>query len=633
MKKRCSILMFFLLALMQVISQETAVDTILQLDGLSISAERFKAFSSGQKIRTLQLDTLSDEPGDQLASILRENTSIHIRSYGPGSISSMSFRGTSSAQSGIFWNGINIRMPSLGSTDLSLIPSAFFNTASIVYGGSSMRYGSGTIGGSVFLNNNADFRKATEASLTLGAGSFGELGTTATFRHSGDRYYLSLGVNSRQAENDFTYTNNRGESKTLDNASMNGLGLHAHAALKVSSHNQLKLFIWYQEALREIPPTATMAASEAYQSDRAFRSSLQWKTYFSRGVLNIKTAWFSEYENYTDPLIGLNSEINTGSWFAEAEYRHQLTENGTLNAGVSMKGENADIEAYGGNKTRQGIAAFLNYRQYFPRMKYTLLVGARQEVNENTLTPFTPSAGIEGPLAGFLSQKINLSRNYRLPTMNELFWQPGGNPDIKAEESWNAGYSLIAELWKEHEPATLSITATAFSSFVENWILWQPVNIFWSANNVQEVWARGVEADIDFSYRFQHFRTGAQLSYIWSKSTNEAGNGALNAKGKQLIYTPRHTAGSKILAGIKTWQAVIYGNYTGKTYTTTDNNDEMPAYFLTDLSLKKQFNTKHMKYRLTARVNNIFDIEYQVIAYRPMPGRNYQLSLQLTFKN
>ena len=243
----------FILVSLSAISQSTSIDTIMQLDTISVRAERYVSFSAGQKISVLSEATLNEDKRSHIGNILSENTSIYIRSYGQSNITSMSFRGTSSSQSGIFWNGINIRMPSLGSTDLSMIPSSFFNNASIVYGGSSIRYGSGTIGGAVFLNNTADFSSSTNADLNFYAGSFGSLGTHASAAISGNKFYIKLAFLGQEARNDFKYTNPRGEKLTMENAASSGLGFTAHAAALVGKKSQMDLFLWYQEVIREIP--------------------------------------------------------------------------------------------------------------------------------------------------------------------------------------------------------------------------------------------------------------------------------------------------------------------------------------------------------------------------------------------
>ncbi len=607
-----------------------AVDTVMILDTVSIASERYAAFSVGQKALEL-------EPGDDirgralhLGNLLTENSSVYVRSYGQSSITSLSIRGTSSAQSGIFWNGINIRMPSLGTSDLSLMPAYLFNGATLVYGGSSIRYGSGTIGGAVFLGNRPDFSGYTQTGINLYGGSYGELGTAAEAVISGKKAYLRLAVVGKQARNDFPYEDTRGERRLMQNAASGGLGLSAHGALMVSQRSRMELFLWYQEALRELPPTTSMERSEAYQSDRAFRSSLQWKSVLKSGVINVKTAWFTEYENFTDPAISLQSGIETDTWYVEAEYVHHFKSATTVEGGVSLHAELAEVDAYLEPADRQLYAGFVNIRQTIKPMGWDLLAGMRQEISRESNAPFTPALGMEGPLTKWLDLKLNISRNYRLPTLNELYWKPGGNNDLKPEQSWNAEITVLGRSMEDRQNRSLEFSGGIFSSLVDDWIMWRPQGSLWHAANVQKVWARGAELDAAFKIGDQTRFARLSASYTYSVSTNESDSAGSAIKGKQIIYTPLHRASCRAVLARQGWELYIIGNFTGLTYTSFDNERSLPGFFTSDIALGKAFSAGNGQIRISFRVNNIFDTEYQVVAYRPMPGRTYHLSFSLT---
>ena len=59
-------------------------------------------------------------------------------------------------------------------------------------------------------------------------------------------------------------------------------------------------------------------------------------------------------------------------------------------------------------------------------------VSARQQIIGSNLTPFTFSAGAEYIFFKWLSAKGNVSKVYRVPTLNDLYWNPGGNIDRSA---------------------------------------------------------------------------------------------------------------------------------------------------------------------------------------------------------
>ena len=89
--------------------------------------------------------------------------------------------------------------------------------------------------------------------------------------------------------------------------------------------------------------------------------------------------------------------------------------------------------------------------------------------------------------------KASVSRNYRFPTLNDLYFLPGGNPDLKNEHgfSYDAGVSFDVGKKGVYK---LGGSASWFDSYIDNWIVWLPTaKGFWTPKNVKEVHAYGVE--------------------------------------------------------------------------------------------------------------------------------------------
>ena len=71
----------------------------------------------------------------------------------------------------------------------------------------------------------------------------------------------------------------------------------------------------------------------------------------------------------------------------------------------------------------------------------------------------------------------------------------------------------------------------------------------------------------------------------------------------------------------RSWTVDYKWNYYSERFTTTDNSamitGRIVPYFMNDLSVG-------------FKVNNLFDEEYETELSRPMPGRNYGFSLEIT---
>jgi len=62
---------------------------------------------------------------NDIGELLASYTPVFVKSYGKGSLSTVSFRGTGASHTKVLWEGLNINSPMLGQTDFSLLPGSF----------------------------------------------------------------------------------------------------------------------------------------------------------------------------------------------------------------------------------------------------------------------------------------------------------------------------------------------------------------------------------------------------------------------------------------------------------------------------------------------------------------------------
>jgi iron complex outermembrane receptor protein len=240
-------------------------------------------------------------------------------------------------------------------------------------------------------------------------------------------------------------------------------------------------------------------------------------------------------------------------------------------------------------------------------------------------------------LRDMISVKGCVSRNYRVPTFNDLYWTPGGNPDLKAETGWTEEMTVSAKfhgaMWK------LNYSLTGYNRNVTNMITWVPNSSYWSPMNVNEVWSRGAEHRLRFEWRFgasaRIILTG-NADYVRStyEKTDDPNDVAL---GKQLIYVPAWFGGSAFtFEGWKFFATYSY-QYTDLRFTTRDHSEFVPGYGLhsaaVGYTLSRNGMQKHYEGNLFFRWNNIMNVDYQSVAWRPMPGRSFTMGLSLNFGN
>ena len=595
-------------------------DTTLTLEGVTIRSTRISQFARGQAFQTLDSLTRRDNPAGSLAELLQGFSTTYVRNYGQGSLSTLSIRGTSANHAGLIWNGVRLSPPNIGYIDLSLIQGNFFQDIMMLYGGSSPMFGSGSIGGGVHLNNRPVFQPSAALDLGLSAGSFATFSAEGAGTVSGNTLYSRTAFSLINARNDFSYENFSGEKEKLPHAAISKTGVIQDVAFQLPGDQYIMASGWFQYAEREIPPTLTEAVSEAKQLDRSWRTMLVWKDFNPRNTLEARLAYFNEFTRYSDPIPEIYSDIHSQSFYSAFESTWELTEHAAVFAGTQYAYEYADLDYYNRPEDQQSLAVYASFRYYFTKLRWQVSLNGRQEMLTGYSSPFLFSLGAEGKLWKILSGRLSFSRNFRAPTLNERYWQPGGNPELEPEKSLNLEGGLFADYHTGDDSYFFQVTA--FHSRITDWILWLPGSSYWSVENAQEVWSRGFEINGNQRWNAGRFTIHLVESYSFTRSTNEKKLFDLDASyQKQLIYTPAHRFLMKPGLAFRGYRLSLRGTYTGKIYTTKDNQHSLPGYFLLDAVVAKTLYINR-KYPLTLQinVNNILDKDYQVVPYRPMPG-------------
>lgn len=612
-------------------SQEVSDSTFL-LEEVKITGKRIVTNTAGLKVLKQDSMTLANHSSSNLGQLISSQTTSFVKNYGPSGISTISFRGKSAVHSALIWEGFNINPNNLGIADISILPVFAFDDISVQYGGASSLFGSGLIGGGIHLSSDPGFDKGFRLREQISLGSFGFLNNNISLDYSNSRLSARAMMIHHTSSNEFEYDKGKHRIKQ-SNAAVRSNSLLSQLAFKPGAKNLIKANFWISDTYREIPPSLTMSFSDARQEDKFARTGLLWKSTFNEAVFISRFAYFYDYQHYVDPhedpAAEIDSEIILHSLLFETEYKKNLFEDIYMNSGISLAGYIADIEAYEDNRSRKQAAVFLSIVKNIRTLKWKTSVNARQEIVEGLSNPFSASVGAEGKIWGVLSGRFNISKNFRLPTMNDLYWVPGGNKDLKPESSLNEEAGLGIEL-KKSEFWGLEADVTFYNSHVQNWIIWLPLtgSSLWSPENIQTVWSRGIEASSKFSVHLNKFRLQLKPSLALTKSTfDEDPAGSADVKGNQLIYTPFLTYLIQCNILYKRVSLSFSHSYTGIRYITSDNKDELPPYWLDDIILSYLHKTGKHSFNIRLGVNNIFNKQYEVVLYRPMPGRSANISI------
>jgi len=608
-------------------------DTVIyKLPEITIIQTKQEQLENSKKIISIDSLTLARYNTSSLADLLSSQSTLHIKSYGNANIAATSMRGGNANHTALLWNGLNIQNAMLGQTDLSIIPTLFFDNVSLEYGGGSAMWGSGAIGGSIHLQNKNRFNQGFETKLQTSVGSFGttKIGTSVLLSYK--KILSNTKLYYTNSDNNYSYkdTSDKENSvKKITHANYSSKGVMQEISYMPSQFQKINMRLWYNVMDRNLPSYSS-AVSKQKQLDENLKLSADWN--YNKRKLNstIRFGYFNDQLNYTDSIAQIYSETSIKTIIAESDNisKHK---NHTFNFGINFTSHQSETKNYNETHGLKKIALFAAYKLNLLNSKFTYNFAARKETTNQTEIPFTGNTGIHYQLTKLIATKINANTSYRQPTLNDLYWNPGGNKNLKPEESYEIDGGI--ELNYNKNNFTLLFEATYFNRHTTNWIIWLPTdNAYWSPKNIAEVYSRGTETKTELRYNKKDFQIKLILNTSYVLSSNEKSkNENDNSTGKQLIYTPRYTGQSSISISYQKLNFIFNNTYTGYRFTSTDNTNWLNPYYIANIkcSYPYSFNTINME--LFCAVNNLFNKNYAVVLNRPMPLRNYEIGMRINY--
>ncbi len=624
--------------------------------------------------------TLKENIALSMADVLTFNSSIFVKSYGRATLSTVAFRGTSPSHTQVTWNGMRINSPMLGMTDFSMIPAYFIDDASLLHGTSSVGETGGGLGGAVKLSTRPAEAKGFGLQYIQGIGSFRTFDEFLRLTYGSDRWQVSTRAVYSSSPNDYKYRNRDKKGNIYDDQ-MNIVGSYypternrsgafrdLHILQEVYCNtgrgDRFGLHAWYIRSDRELPMLSTDYASdlsfENRQREQTLRGVLSWDHLRSSWKIAAKAGYIHTWTAYDykrdvgngtmASMTRSRSKINT--FYGQAEGEYYIGRRWLFTA--SLAAHQHLVESVDKNIIRQdGNRAVVGYdkgrielsgsvsAKWRPVERFGMSVVLREEMYGTDWTPLIPALFLDGVLSerGNLTARASVSRNFRFPTLNDLYFLPGGNPDLRKENGWtyDAGLSFAAG---KAGSWSLSGSATWFDSHVDDWIIWLPTTKgFFSPRNLKKVHACGVELQAGLNAALSRaWQLALDGTYSWTSSINEGApmTPADRSVGKQLPYVPKHSASATGRLSWRTWSLLYKWCWYSRRYTMSSNDQtltgHLPPYFMNNLSLEKSVSLPWADLSFKGAVNNLFDEEYLSVLARPMPGINFEIFIGITPK-
>jgi vitamin B12 transporter len=584
-----------------------------------------------QQYKKTAFDSISMVESHSLSELIQQHSSVFIKDYGPSSLSSISFRGTGASHTQVQWNGVLLNSPMNGQVDFSLYPTIFFNQAELHHGAASLLDRNGALGGSVLLKNSQNFETKNTAFIKQSVGSFGAYKTELSTSFIQNKWLFETQLFYYTAQNNFEFKNISKKGNPIEqqkNAEILQYGIQ-QGIYKQLKNGSFGGRIWLFDSNRNLAPAITKDSSSENQRDQSFRALLEYKQVKNKLSFTVTSGLIKDLLIYEDMSAKIYSKSNSYLLDNLINTNYYLNNKINIINNLNIRFETAESGGYSTTKQRTQGSWMTGATFHLGRVQ--LNVFNRFIALNNVFNPFAPSVGGKVQLLKKeqLYLKANAGINYHYPSLNDLYWNPGGNPNLKPEkaEMTEAGFGYT----KNTRNTELTLDVVGFYNYVSNWIIWLPTEFsYWSPTNLKEVENKGFEATLGLNTTLGKFTLKQNANYAYTASTNIKTNNELdNSIDKQLIYVPFHKFNYTLGATYKNTSIYYNYSYTGLRFISTDNNWYMPAYFIHNASISQQIKLKKVKLTASFKANNLLNQDYQAMAYRAMPGRNFLFSISL----
>ena len=576
-----------------------------------------------------------------LQQLLEMHSNVFVKNYGISTLSTISIRGSSAAQTQVNWHGVNINHAATGLTDFSTLAVSMFDHIDIQY---SSSFKNTSLSGSVNLDDSKpEFKRDFKMKAALGYESLQNISALASVLYSDQVVYNKTKIMVNHAQNMYSFYNeDKDDMQSNKHAKSKQIGVMNDFAVNIRSKHVLSIYSWLQHTQREIPATTFEPFSAKEESILSFRNIFEFKPkgndYYST---TSSLATLLDHYSYEDSTVHIQSKVFTLTLPYSQTFHLKLNRNNNFyfklmgRSSFMLNQSNNNLHTIGFNSsfTRENI---------LKRIAVKLFV--QKEISNIFSLPMVYSLSTNVKIKYGLDAYANLSSNYRMPTLNELYYNPGGNIDLKPEISRNieSGFNYT----KTYHQHSLLLGTAFYKRKVDQWIAWYGNSIL-TPHNIQQVESKGFEMNLNYDVILKKYQKPvvgydiiligrkypsyttlkSSILYAYTLSTTQQSAIANDYSiGKQIPYVPRYQFKMSVGFQHKNLEMHLVQTYTGYRFVTTDESQYLKPYAISTLWAAYHYRYQALKGAINLRFNNILNTAYQSIVGRVMPGRNGNIS-------
>ena len=642
----------------QEVRRDTITDRTHQLREVTITeSRRHHQVTSTAPLHILDREQMLTLGVTDVADALHRIPGVTIRDYGgAGGMKTVSVRGFGAKHTGVSYDGIMLSECQSGEIDLSRYSLDNVDQLSLVIGDNDDIFIPARNASTPAVLNIQTIGMPTEdhrlhLTAQMKGGSFGYLSPFVRYEQNlSDRLALSAVGEYTYAENDYPFTIKNVSQTVYDrrtNSRMNQGHGEVNMVWKTGEMSSLSAKAYYYDNDRQLPGQVhyyTNLNKETLR-DRNFFAQLLFQGHNRKGWSMKWNAKFNWNASIYEDSLAPNRHNDASYW--QREYYTSLA--------VLYTPSEAWAFDYSGDYAYSNLNSSAERTISNHPYRHTILQAVTAKYRGRRLTALARLLGsgyINGSTDGVSSRNMkrvspSLSLSYRLledeellvrasyknifrsPTFNECYYFHFGSPDLLPEstDQYNIGITWASQ----QQDVRLQMTLDGYYNNVTDMIVAVPYNMFtWTCVNVGKVRVLGADLTVNGEWPIAK---GHVVEFSGCYSFQQAENRTNEDSpyyGYQIAYIPKHT-GSAAIGWENPWVNVsLHGSGISSRWANNQHYEgtEIAGYWEMGLTLYRNFRWKEQCWEARMDLKNMFNKQYEIVRYYPMPGRSWQVSLK-----
>ena len=645
-------------------NSDTTVHQLKQVDVAGHRTERNVLAS--KPIQQMQKAELEELGIQNLADAVKKFAGTNVRDYGGiGGMKTVSVRNLGAHHTAVSYDGVTVSNTQAGQIDVGRFSLDNMESLSLAIGAdeslmqSARHYASAGVLSILTECPHFDEGKNSAFRFRLKGGSFGLVTPSLRYwQRVGEQTSLALNGSYMRADGVYPFVLVNGRERTNEkryNSDIYTWQGEANLYHTFAEKSQLDMKAYWFYSERGLPGSVTLynpVSRERLWDEDFFAQAVYRKVFDEKWNLHARLKYTHTWNRYEDTNVkydgGKQIDVNrqneyyasaTLGWSPVEAFRIALAEDvfyNDLRNNINT-GSNPD---YPFPKRITSLAALSAQWQWERLHVEGNVVGTyAHETVENGENPadkhrLSPCVSVTYRLLPNESLHLRAmwKNTFRMPSFNDLYYLRIGNSGLRPEKATEYNLGLTWSGRPFQAVKYVSATVDAYYNDVTDKIVAFPSTYVWKMANFGKVKIKGIDVtlatEVPIYHKVSAILTGA---YTFQESLDKLEASA--SYNRQLPYTPKHSGNASLLIR-NPWVNLGYSVlFQGERWSSSQQTSlyKLKAYSEHTLTLSREFRFKSCQLNLSGSIHNLFDKQYEIVKYYPMPGRSFSLIGTINF--